>query len=77
MDTSHSQHHHTFVGPWVTSVGGTTGDNPEIAADLSGGGFSNYFPRPFYQDIAVPLFLQDVGDIYDGLFKFVHCHDLT
>ncbi|KAH9035676.1 subtilisin-like protein [Lactarius hengduanensis] len=32
--------------PWVTSVGGTT---PEIAASLSGGGFSNYFPRPPYQ----------------------------
>ncbi|KAI9433494.1 subtilisin-like protein [Lactarius indigo] len=55
--------------PWVTSVGGTTDDDPEIAASLSGGGFSNYFPRPYYQDVAVPLFLEDVGDIYDGLFN--------
>ncbi|KAH9173031.1 subtilisin-like protein [Lactarius sanguifluus] len=55
--------------PWVTSVGGTTNDGPEIAAILSGGGFSSYFPRPYYQDIAVPLFLQDVGDIYGGLFN--------
>ncbi len=39
-------HHHAFVGPWVTSVGSTTGDNPEIAAKISGGGFSNYFLRP-------------------------------
>ncbi|KAH8981335.1 subtilisin-like protein [Lactarius akahatsu] len=46
--------------PWVTSVGGTTSDHSEIAAILSGGGFSNYFPRPYHQEIAVPLFLQDV-----------------
>ncbi|KAH8993813.1 subtilisin-like protein [Lactarius hatsudake] len=32
----------TFLStcPWVTSVGGTTGYNPEAAASLSGGGFS-------------------------------------
>ncbi|KAI0283619.1 tripeptidyl peptidase A [Russula aff. rugulosa BPL654] len=29
--------------PFVTSVGGTTQVNPEVAASLSGGGFSNYF----------------------------------
>ncbi|KAF8259694.1 peptidase S8/S53 domain-containing protein [Lactarius quietus] len=40
--------------PYVTSVGGTTGgamkepENPEVVAGLSGGGFSNYFPRPDY-----------------------------
>ncbi|KAI9449976.1 subtilisin-like protein [Lactarius psammicola] len=55
--------------PWVTSVGGTTGDHPEVAASISGGGFSNYFPRPPYQKEAVPLFLQDVGDIYGDLFN--------
>ncbi|KAH9007671.1 peptidase S8/S53 domain-containing protein [Lactarius hengduanensis] len=44
---------------WVTSVGGTTSDSSEIAAILSGGDFSNYFSRPYYQEIAVPLFLQD------------------
>ncbi|KAH9170391.1 subtilisin-like protein [Lactarius sanguifluus] len=43
--------------PWVTSVGwNTTGYNPEVAASLSGGGFSMYFPRPPYQNNAVPTF---------------------
>ena len=27
--------------------------NPEVAASLSGGGFSNYWPRPSYQEDAV------------------------
>ncbi|KAI9451127.1 subtilisin-like protein [Lactarius psammicola] len=59
--------------PWVTSVGGTTGgtkfEGPEVAADLSGGGFSNHFPRPDYQDEAVPAFLQDLGSKYNGLYN--------
>ncbi|KAH8977416.1 subtilisin-like protein [Lactarius akahatsu] len=55
--------------PWVTSVGGTTGNNPEIAASLSGGGFSVYFPRPYYQDSAVPTFLQRLGRRYSGLYN--------
>ncbi|KAI9447256.1 subtilisin-like protein [Lactarius psammicola] len=42
--------------PWVTTVGGTTDgltfEGPEVAASLSGGGFSNHFPRPDYQDEA-------------------------
>ncbi|KAH9035159.1 subtilisin-like protein [Lactarius deliciosus] len=55
--------------PWVTSVGGTTGYNPEIAASLSGGGFSAYFPRPPYQNSAVPTFLQSLGNLYNGLYN--------
>ncbi|KAH9068090.1 subtilisin-like protein [Lactarius deliciosus] len=55
--------------PWVTSVGGTTSHDPEIAASLSGGGFSNYFPRPLYQAEAVPPFLQTIGNMYQGLFN--------
>jgi len=45
--------------PYVTGVGavqgGTPGQSPtgESVADLSGGGFSNYFSRPTYQDDAV------------------------
>jgi tripeptidyl-peptidase-1 len=31
--------------PFVTAVGGTTGVNPEKAASLSSGGFSNYFAQ--------------------------------
>ncbi|KAH8987015.1 subtilisin-like protein [Lactarius akahatsu] len=55
--------------PWVTSVGGTTGYNPEVAASLSGGGFSVYFPRPSYQNNAVPTFLLNLGGQYNGLFN--------
>ncbi|KAI9435825.1 subtilisin-like protein [Lactarius indigo] len=54
--------------PWVTSVGGTTDDSPEVAASISGGGFSNYFPRPPYQVNAVPPFLQNIGNMNWGLF---------
>ncbi|KAH8993849.1 subtilisin-like protein [Lactarius hatsudake] len=55
--------------PWVTSIGGTTGYNPEVAASLSGGGFSVYFPRPSYQSNAVPTFLLNLGGQYKGLFN--------
>jgi len=55
--------------PWVTSVGGTTGFNPEVAAPLSGGGFSGHFPRPPYQDHAVPTFLRNLGSQYYGLYN--------
>lgn len=41
------------ASPWVTAVGGTQGYNPETAAQLSAGGFSDYWPRPAYQDDAV------------------------
>ncbi|KIP08279.1 hypothetical protein PHLGIDRAFT_88390 [Phlebiopsis gigantea 11061_1 CR5-6] len=55
--------------PYVTAVGGTTGV-PEVAASFSGGGFSNYFDRPIYQAIAVPLYLTKLGTkTYNGLFN--------
>ncbi|KAH8982180.1 subtilisin-like protein [Lactarius hatsudake] len=54
--------------PYVTSVGGTTG-NPEVAAELSGGGFSNDFPRPEYQQVVVPPYLEQLGSKYDGLYN--------
>ncbi|KAH9168160.1 subtilisin-like protein [Lactarius sanguifluus] len=54
--------------PYLTSVGGTTRDNPEVAASISGGGFSNYFERPPYQANAVPPFLQILGDKYRGYY---------
>jgi len=43
--------------------------NPEVAADLSGGGFSNYFSRPDYQDTAVSAYLRRIGGMYSGLYK--------
>ncbi|KAH9165902.1 subtilisin-like protein [Lactarius sanguifluus] len=54
--------------PWVTSVGGTR-DYPEVAASLSGGGFSNLFSRPAYQGHAVATYLENLGSQYDGLYN--------
>ncbi|KAH9161770.1 subtilisin-like protein [Lactarius sanguifluus] len=53
----------TFPGtcPYVTVVGGTTDYEPEVAVELSGGGFSDCFKRPPYQEEAVSTFLQDLG----------------
>ncbi|KAF8262587.1 subtilisin-like protein [Lactarius quietus] len=58
--------------PWVTAVGGTTGFQPEWGWDFSGGGFSDYFERPIYQQRAVATFFQDLGTQYQGLYKRVH-----
>ncbi|KAI9453248.1 subtilisin-like protein [Lactarius psammicola] len=55
--------------PWVTSVGGTTGEDPEVGANLSGGGFSNHFAQPKYQEDAVPTFLKHLGSQYDGMYN--------
>ncbi|KAH9033144.1 subtilisin-like protein [Lactarius hengduanensis] len=61
----------TFPGtcPFVTVVGGTTDYEPEVAAAISGGGFSDYFERPSYQQEAVTTFFQDLGNRYQGLYK--------
>ncbi|KAI9451473.1 subtilisin-like protein [Lactarius psammicola] len=55
--------------PWVTSVGATKGFVPEVAMDISGGGFSHHFPRPVYQDRAVTTFLEDLGLEHAGLYN--------
>ncbi|KAH8982183.1 subtilisin-like protein [Lactarius hatsudake] len=54
--------------PYVTSVGGTTG-NPEVAAEFSGGGFSNHFMRPEYQHVVVPPYLEQLGSQHSGLYN--------
>ncbi|KAJ3923716.1 subtilisin-like protein [Lentinula edodes] len=55
--------------PYVTAVGGTI-HVPEVAVDFSGGGFSNYFPRPSYQDAAVAAFFENFPNgTYAGLFN--------
>ncbi|KAH9062381.1 subtilisin-like protein [Lactarius vividus] len=61
----------TFPGtcPYVTVVGGTTDYQPEVAADFSGGGFSDYFQRPSYQEGAVSTFLQHLGNQFQGLYN--------
>ncbi|KAG9232005.1 peptidase S8/S53 domain-containing protein [Amylocarpus encephaloides] len=43
--------------PWVTTVGGTTGVSPEGAWSGGGGGFSEIFARPSYQDATVSTWL--------------------
>ncbi|KAH9025387.1 subtilisin-like protein [Lactarius pseudohatsudake] len=55
--------------PYLTAVGGTRGYDPEVAAPLSGGGFSDHFPRPPYQDVAVSAFLSRQGTQYSGLYN--------
>ncbi|KAF8272433.1 peptidase S8/S53 domain-containing protein [Lactarius quietus] len=47
--------------PWVTSVG--------TALPLSGGGFSEYFGRPNYQNGAVLTYLQNLGNQYAGFYN--------
>jgi len=47
--------------PYITAVGGTWYHDPEIAFQISGGGFSNYFQRPLYQQKAVQAFLESAA----------------
>ncbi|KAK4068799.1 uncharacterized protein Triagg1_7159 [Trichoderma aggressivum f. europaeum] len=47
--------------PYVTSVGATSGINPETAANFSSGGFSDYFGRPKWQDKSVGSYLEAHG----------------
>ncbi|KAF8267515.1 subtilisin-like protein [Lactarius quietus] len=54
--------------PWVTSVGGTMND-PETAIPFSGGGFSEYFERPKYQNGMVQPFLENLGNQYNGFYN--------
>ena len=61
--------------PYVTAVGGTQQFVPEVAWLGGGGGFSNYFPRPKYQDAAVEAYLakgisQEVQEYYRPFVNF-------
>jgi tripeptidyl-peptidase-1 len=61
--------------PYVTTVGATKDMNPEIVAYdprnnfSSGGGFSNYFLRPSYQDSVVPTYIESLEGKFSGLFN--------
>lgn len=61
--------------PYVTVVGATADFTPECAAYnplnnfSSGGGFSNYFVRPPYQNKIVPPYVKDLNGSYDGLYN--------
>ncbi|PAV21239.1 tripeptidyl peptidase A [Pyrrhoderma noxium] len=55
--------------PFVTAVGGTI-FVPEIAVSFSGGGFSDIFSRPSYQDAVVTRYLTGLPNgTYEGLFN--------
>ncbi|KAK0230450.1 tripeptidyl peptidase A [Armillaria fumosa] len=57
--------------PYVTAVGGTSGI-PEQAVFFSGGGFSNYFVRPKWQNRAVERYLARLPNgTYEGLYNGV------
>lgn len=49
--------------PFITGVGGTWFQNPEVGAQFSGGGFSNLFERPSYQKEAVATFIQTASSM--------------
>ncbi|KJR88347.1 tripeptidyl peptidase sed3 [Sporothrix schenckii 1099-18] len=62
--------------PWVTAVGSTEigiwgpgAVPPAIGAEYSSGGFSNYFPRPAWQNDTVNTYLGRFGDSKAGLFN--------
>ncbi|KAL3420668.1 Pro-kumamolisin [Phlyctema vagabunda] len=55
--------------PYVTSVGGTRYIEPEQAVFFSSGGFSNIWPRPLYQELAISSYLSKLGKKQAGLFN--------
>ena len=55
--------------PFVTAVGSTIGVLPERAINFTGGGFSNIFTRPSFQDTVVPHFLTTVPTSFAGVFN--------
>ena len=68
--TSRSPDGHNFAGPFVTSVGGTTGI-PEVASSFSGGGFSWFFPVEDYQKDEVKAFVLNLGNEYRYRYECV------
>jgi len=55
--------------PWVTVVGGTTGNSPEAAWSGSGGGFSSVFGRPSYQNASVTSWLNN-DNTHSGVSQY-------
>jgi tripeptidyl-peptidase-1 len=55
--------------PFVTAVGGTHNIHPERAIYFSGGGFSDIFPRPPYQEQAVKSYFSHLGSQWKGLYN--------
>lgn len=61
----------TFPGacPYVTSVGGTEGNSPEIAWSRSSGGFSEVFSRPWWQEQTVKAYLKKHSKEWKGYYN--------
>ncbi|KAI1078853.1 Pro-kumamolisin [Whalleya microplaca] len=61
--------------PYGTSVAATRNIDPEIVAYndrngfVSGGGFSEYFPRPAYQNDTVESYISKLGGTHEGLYN--------
>lgn len=68
-NTTHFPPQFPAACPYVTSVGATSGTSPEKGVFFSSGGFSDLWPRPKYQDRAVTLFLDGIGNQWAGLFN--------
>ena len=61
--------------PYVTTVGATRDIVPEVVAVdeendfVTGGGFSNYFARPSYQDQVVAAYVKSLGNTHEGFYN--------
>ncbi|KUI55616.1 Tripeptidyl-peptidase SED2 [Cytospora mali] len=60
--------------PYITSVGATMNFTPEVVAYTAsgyagGGGFSNYFSRPLYQDGIVDTYVDSLNGSYAGYYN--------
>jgi tripeptidyl-peptidase-1 len=55
--------------PYVTSVGGTRFVEPEVATSFSSGGFSDYWPTPWYQNDTINAYLKALGSQNAGYFN--------
>ncbi|KAI0123397.1 Pro-kumamolisin [Xylariales sp. AK1849] len=61
--------------PFVTAVGGTRHLDPVMAGFdarggfSTGGGFSDYFPRPQYQEAVVQPYVEGLNTTYEGLYN--------
>jgi tripeptidyl-peptidase-1 len=54
--------------PYVTAVGETR-NVPEVGAEHSAGGFSNFYGRPSYQESAVNSYVTSLGSTYQGRYN--------
>lgn len=55
--------------PWVTAIGGVDNSaEPPSGVSFSSGGFSTYFDRPSWQDVVVPAYQKQIGDLMKGKY---------